>query len=106
MSLVLKKIEKSYPEFDLDLTFTAEKGMLLSLLGPSGCGKTTTLHLIAGFISPDSGTMYIGGEDVTARPPHLRKLGVVFQDYALFPNIMYSATSPSVSVCTAGHVTA
>lgn len=85
MSLVLKKIEKSYPEFDLDLTFTAEKGMLLTLLGPSGCGKTTTLHLIAGFISPNSGTMSIGGEDVTARPPHLRKLGVVFQDYALFP---------------------
>ena len=87
MSLVLKKIEKSYPEFDLDLTFTAEKGMLLTLLGPSGCGKTTTLHLIAGFISPDSGTMSIGSEDVTARPPHLRKLGVVFQDYALFPNM-------------------
>ena len=52
MSLVLKHIEKSYPEFDLDLTFSAGKGEFLTLLGPSGCGKTTTLHLIAGFISP------------------------------------------------------
>ena len=87
MSLVLKQIEKSYPEFDLDLTFSAEKGELLTLLGPSGCGKTTTLHLIAGFITPASGALLIDGEDVTKQAPHLRNLGVVFQDYALFPNM-------------------
>ena len=87
MSLALKNIEKSYPEFDLDLTFSAEKGELLTLLGPSGCGKTTTLHLIAGFITPASGTLFIDGEDMTKQAPHLRNLGVVFQDYALFPNM-------------------
>ena len=65
MSLVLNHVEKSYPEFDLNLTFTAEKGELLTLLGPSGCGKTTTLHLIAGFIAPESGSLFIDGEDVT-----------------------------------------
>ena len=87
MSLVLNQIKKTYPEFDLDLSFSAEKGELLTLLGPSGCGKTTTLHLIAGFISPDSGTLFIDGEDITHTAPHLRNLGVVFQDYALFPNM-------------------
>ncbi len=91
MSLELKKIEKSYPEFDLDLTFRAERGELLTLLGPSGCGKTTTLHLIAGFISPASGTIFIDGEEVTTRPAHVRNLGVVFQDYALFPNMDVSS---------------
>jgi putative spermidine/putrescine transport system ATP-binding protein len=87
VSLVLKNIEKSYPEFDLNLSFSAEKGELLTLLGPSGCGKTTTLHLIAGFITPAGGTLLVDGEDVTATPPHQRRLGVVFQDYALFPNM-------------------
>jgi ABC-type Fe3+/spermidine/putrescine transport system ATPase subunit len=86
-SLKLEGLEKSYPEFDLDLNFTAEEGELLTLLGPSGCGKTTTLHLIAGFIEQDRGSIYIGDEDVTAKPPHMRHLGVVFQDFALFPNM-------------------
>ena len=87
MSLTLRNVQKSYPEFDLDLSFTAAQGELLTLLGPSGCGKTTTLHLIAGFISPDRGSISIGGEDVTALAPHVRHVGVVFQDYALFPNM-------------------
>ena len=87
MSLVLKNIQKSYPEFDLNLSFTAEKGELLTLLGPSGCGKTTTLHLIAGFIAPESGALFVDGDEMTYTPPHQRKLGVVFQDYALFPNM-------------------
>lgn len=87
MSLVLKNIEKSYPEFDLNLSFSAEKGELFTLLGPSGCGKTTTLHLIAGFIAPDGGALFVDGDEMTHTPPHQRKLGVVFQDYALFPNM-------------------
>ena len=87
MSLVLKSIEKSYPEFDLNLSFSAEKGELFTLLGPSGCGKTTTLHLIAGFIAPDGGALFVDGDEMTHTPPHQRKLGVVFQDYALFPNM-------------------
>jgi putative spermidine/putrescine transport system ATP-binding protein len=63
------------------------EGEFLSLLGPSGCGKTTTLSLIAGFVPPTAGRILIDGEDVTARPAHLRDLGVVFQSYALFPHL-------------------
>jgi ABC-type Fe3+/spermidine/putrescine transport system ATPase subunit len=87
VSLSLNSVQKSYPEFDLDLTFSAGQGELMTLLGPSGCGKTTTLHLIAGFITPDSGSISIGDEDVTALATNARHLGVVFQDYALFPNM-------------------
>lgn len=87
MSLMLKNVTKQYPEFNMALSFFVEPGKLLTLLGPSGCGKTTTLHLIAGFISPDSGDIRIGSESIAARMPHERNIGVVFQDYALFPNL-------------------
>jgi putative spermidine/putrescine transport system ATP-binding protein len=69
------------------LDLTVYEGEFLSLLGPSGCGKTTTLNLIAGFVPPTAGRIVIDGEDVTARPAHLRGLGVVFQSYALFPHL-------------------
>jgi putative spermidine/putrescine transport system ATP-binding protein len=69
------------------LDLTVHEGEFLSLLGPSGCGKTTTLNLIAGFVVPTAGRILIDGEDVTARPAHLRGLGVVFQSYALFPHL-------------------
>jgi putative spermidine/putrescine transport system ATP-binding protein len=62
-------------------------GELLSLLGPSGCGKTTTLRLIAGFERADAGSVRIGVQDVTRLPPEARKIGMVFQNYALFPNL-------------------
>ncbi len=60
-------------------------GHLLSLLGPSGCGKTTLLRMIAGLEQPDSGTLAIGGEDITDVPVNRRGIGMVFQSYALFP---------------------
>ncbi|WP_237180500.1 ABC transporter ATP-binding protein [Roseomonas haemaphysalidis] len=63
------------------------RGALLALLGPSGCGKTTTLRMIAGLETPDSGRIVVGGRDVTALPPHQRHMGVVFQSYALFPHM-------------------
>jgi spermidine/putrescine ABC transporter ATP-binding subunit len=69
------------------LDLSVYEGEFLSLLGPSGCGKTTTLSLIAGFVPPTAGRIVIDGEDVTARPAHLRGLGVVFQSYALFPHL-------------------
>jgi len=69
------------------LDLAVHEGELLSLLGPSGCGKTTTLNLIAGFVAPTVGRVIVDGQDVTARPPHERGLGVVFQSYALFPHM-------------------
>ena len=69
------------------LTLAVQAGALLALLGPSGCGKTTTLRIIAGFERPDSGLVRIGGRDVTPEPPNRRRLGMVFQNYSLFPHM-------------------
>ena len=68
---------------DLDIP----EGEFYSLLGPSGSGKTTVLRLIGGFESPDSGTVRLFGQDVTAQPPYKRDVNTVFQDYALFPHL-------------------
>jgi putative spermidine/putrescine transport system ATP-binding protein len=69
------------------LTLEVKRGEFLSFLGPSGCGKTTTLRMIAGFVEPDEGTISIMGKDMTDSPPHKRNLGMVFQNYALFPHM-------------------
>src|ERR1035437_676029 len=69
----------------IDLSVTP--GELLTLLGPSGCGKTTTLNMIAGFLRPDRGTIHMAGRPVDALPPFRRDIGLVFQDYALFPHM-------------------
>lgn len=70
-----------------DATIDVVKGELVSILGPSGCGKTTTLRMIAGFVAPDSGSVYMNGRDVTAIPIHKRNVGMVFQSHALFPHM-------------------
>ena len=70
-----------------DFNLNIEKGELVSFLGPSGCGKTTTLRVVAGFETPNEGKVYLGGEDITDRPPNQRHVGMVFQAYALFPNM-------------------
>jgi putative spermidine/putrescine transport system ATP-binding protein len=69
-----------------DLDLEAEAGELVALLGPSGCGKTTTLRMVAGFEQPDSGSIRIGANEVSRLPPHRRSLGMVFQNYSLFPH--------------------
>ena len=69
------------------LSLDVADGEMLALLGPSGCGKTTTLRLIAGFESPDMGRVLIAGRDVTNLPPNKRALGMVFQNYSLFPHM-------------------
>jgi spermidine/putrescine ABC transporter ATP-binding subunit len=69
------------------LDLAIRDGEFLTLLGPSGCGKTTTLRLLAGFIRPSEGAILFGDEDVTAMPPQRRQIGMVFQDYALFPHM-------------------
>jgi putative spermidine/putrescine transport system ATP-binding protein len=70
-------------EFEL----TIHRGEFLSLLGPSGCGKTTTLNIIAGFLTPDTGEVVLEGHAVTHLPPYRRNLGMVFQRYTLFPHM-------------------
>jgi spermidine/putrescine ABC transporter ATP-binding subunit len=69
------------------VSLTVQPGEFVSLLGPSGCGKTTTLRLIAGLERPTSGTLRIDGEVVNDTPPHHRNIGLVFQNYALFPHL-------------------
>ncbi|MFB9984527.1 ABC transporter ATP-binding protein [Mesorhizobium kowhaii] len=87
--LELKNVTKRYGEFTAvdGVCLEIEKGKVLSLLGPSGCGKTTTLRIIAGFTSPDDGTVEISGENVGHSRPYERNVGLVFQDYALFPHM-------------------
>ncbi len=70
-----------------DFNLAIEKGEFVSFLGPSGCGKTTTLRMIAGFEQPTSGRITLDGDDITYQPPHQRNVGMVFQSYALFPNM-------------------
>lgn len=70
-----------------DIDLTLEKGEFVSFLGPSGCGKTTVLRMVAGFEQPSRGTIHIDGQDMTAMPTRQRRLGMVFQSYALFPNM-------------------
>lgn len=70
-----------------DYNLEVARGELVSLLGPSGCGKTTTLRSVAGFIQPEGGTIMVGGEDYSRLPPNKRNIGLVFQNYALFPHL-------------------
>lgn len=87
MSLRLKDVVKEYPDFKLKIDLQVNKGELVTILGPSGCGKTTTLRVIAGFITPDKGNIFVSGRGINHLPPHKRQIGIVFQDYALFPNL-------------------
>jgi putative spermidine/putrescine transport system ATP-binding protein len=73
-------------DFNLDIA----KGELVTFLGPSGCGKTTTLRMVAGFEDPTEGQILLDGTDITHRPPNQRNVGMVFQAYALFPNMTVS----------------
>ena len=70
-----------------DFTVTLPDGELVSLLGPSGCGKSTVLNMLAGILKPTAGRIFFDGEDVTALPPERRGIGLVFQNYALYPHM-------------------
>jgi spermidine/putrescine ABC transporter ATP-binding subunit len=86
--LALQNLVKAYAGIpavcgvNLDLA----DGEFVTLLGPSGCGKTTCLRMVAGFVQPDSGSIRMDGDNIVAKPPHLRDMGMVFQSYALFPH--------------------
>jgi len=89
VDLELQHISKRFGSLEVinDLSLTVHKGELSCLLGPSGCGKTTTLKIIGGFLEPESGSVYLAGQDITHMPPQKRNVGMVFQNYALFPHM-------------------
>ena len=89
MYLELRHIHKSFDSRPVvrDLSLGLERGKLLCILGSSGCGKTTTLNMIGGFLTPDTGSILLDGEDVTAAPPERRPVSTVFQSYSLFPHM-------------------
>ncbi len=87
--LTLSNVSKHFGDFTAvrDFNLEVERGEFVSFLGPSGCGKTTTLRMIAGFEIPSSGTVLIDDADITNKAPSQRNVGMVFQAYALFPNM-------------------
>ena len=88
-SIEIDRVSKSYDGATQavdGVEMTVGQGEFFSLLGPSGCGKTTTLRMIAGFETPSAGTIRVGGSDITHVPAHKRDMGMVFQNYALFPH--------------------
>lgn len=97
MKVVLRNLTKKFPSRDRknredviavnDFTFEIPDGKLIGLLGPSGCGKSTTLNLISGLQKPTSGKIFFGEDDVTDLPPENRGIGLVFQNYALYPHL-------------------
>lgn len=97
MEVKLQNLTKKFPSRDKkkqedvvavnDFTFTIPDGKLIGLLGPSGCGKSTTLNLISGLQKPTGGRIFFGSDDVTTLPPEKRGIGLVFQNYALYPHL-------------------
>jgi putative spermidine/putrescine transport system ATP-binding protein len=90
MSVTLDQVRFAYPGSGAgvrDISLEIREGELLAVIGPSGCGKSTILKLIAGFLMPQSGRLTIAGEDMAHVPPRKRDLGIVFQNYALFPHM-------------------
>lgn len=86
-AVTLQNIEKRYGRTTActNINLSIEDGQFFTFLGPSGCGKTTILRLIAGFITPDQGSIFLGDVDITRVKPEQRNVGMVFQNYALFP---------------------
>lgn len=85
--LEVRKLEKNYGDFTLSASFGVEEGEFLSIIGPSGSGKSTLLSLIAGLEMPDGGTITLGGKDITKERIQDRGIGMVFQEYTLFPSM-------------------
>ncbi|AXQ47757.1 ABC transporter ATP-binding protein [Pseudomonas putida] len=89
-NLIIRGLSKTYSggfTAVRNLDLEVKSGEFISLLGGSGCGKTTTLQMVAGFISPTTGSVHLGGNDITSMLPEKRDMGIVFQSYALFPHM-------------------
>ena len=88
--IVIKGLSKSFDGVQVikNIDLEIKAGEFFSILGPSGCGKTTLLRILAGFIEPDSGVVYLGDKDITNLPPNLRSTNTIFQKYALFPHLI------------------
>ena len=88
-ALILRGLTKKFGEANavVGIDLAIDKGEFVTLLGPSGSGKTTTLRMIAGFTTQDEGVIEIGGDDMSRVPPYRRDVGMVFQNYALFPHM-------------------
>ena len=89
VKLVVKDLYKTYDNEDVlnKISFEVKKGEFLSVLGPSGCGKTTLLRLLIGLEKQDGGTITKDGVEISNLPPSGRGMGIIFQNYALFPNM-------------------
>lgn len=89
VSLELRNVSKQYGKTSIvnNVSLSVEPGQFLTLLGASGSGKTTLLRIIAGFLEPTAGEVFVDGENITSLPVHRRKMGMVFQNYALFPHM-------------------
>ncbi|MDC7125402.1 MAG: ATP-binding cassette domain-containing protein, partial [Spirochaetales bacterium] len=87
MSIILDSIQFTQGDFNLSLDLKINDNEFHSIIGPSGSGKTTLLRLLAGFLKPDSGKIIINGKDFSNIQTSKRNIGMVFQDYALFPNM-------------------
>ena len=97
MEVILQNLTKKFPGRDRrkkkdviavsDFSFRIPDGKLIGLLGPSGCGKSTTLNLISGLVKPTAGRIFFGEDDITDLPPEHRGIGLVFQNYALYPHL-------------------
>ena len=85
--LHIEKLTKHFDSKTVSISFHLEKGKALALLGASGCGKTTVLKMIAGLLTSDTGSVFLNGTDITKLPASKRGIGMVFQDYALFPHL-------------------
>lgn len=87
--ITLKNIEKYFGKSKVldNINIDIEKGEFVSLLGPSGCGKTTLLRIISGLESKNSGEIYVDGKEISKVSPAKRNIGIVFQNYVLFPNL-------------------
>jgi thiamine transport system ATP-binding protein len=85
--LVIENCRLTWPDFEADYTMNVESGALCAVIGPSGGGKTTLLHMIAGFETPESGTLTLDGQNLLPLEPAKRPVAIVFQDHNLFPHL-------------------